>query len=183
MSILREYTNHHHRWVEAKPFVQYLLGGTITKEHYIMYLQQFFRVYSNLEYYSELSGLLTDLPGLKRAENILKDLEELESVQLGPIWNSTEAYRKRITDLYYDQDKQKQLFAHVYVRHMGDLYGGKVIAKRVPGSGKAYEFDDRPGLIKAMDSKLSTDLVDEAILGFELSGQIFDELWEKIQNE
>ena len=90
---------------------------------------------------------------------------------------------KRITDLYYDQDKQKQLFAHVYVRHMGDLYGGKVIAKRVPGSGKAYEFDDRPGLIKAMDSKLSTDLVDEAILGFELSGQIFDELWEKIQNE
>jgi hypothetical protein len=63
---------------------------------------------------------------------------------------------------------------------MGDLYGGKIIAKRVPGSGKAYQFEDRPALIKALDAKLSTELVEEAILGFELSMGIFDELQEKI---
>ena len=63
---------------------------------------------------------------------------------------------------------------------MGDLYGGKAIAKRVPGSGKAYQFEDRPGLIKAIDSKLSLDLVDEALIGFDLSMGVFDELQEKI---
>ena len=66
---------------------------------------------------------------------------------------------------------------------MGDLYGGKVIAKRVPGSGKMYQFEDRPALIKALDAKLSLDIVDEALLGFDLAKGIFDELWEKIENE
>ena len=32
MSILRDYTNVKHREAEAKPFVQYLLHGNITKE-------------------------------------------------------------------------------------------------------------------------------------------------------
>jgi hypothetical protein len=64
---------------------------------------------------------------------------------------------------------------------MGDLYGGKIIAKRVPGSGLAYQFQDRPALIKALDAKLSTDLVDEALLGFDLSAGIFDELWENMK--
>lgn len=180
MSVLREYTNQHHRWVEQKPFVQYLLGGTITKEHYIMYLQQFFRVYSNLEYYSELAQLIQDLPDLKRSNNILQDLNELGNVNIGPIWSSTEKYRSRILELYYDTENRHKLMSHIYVRHMGDLYGGKIIMKKVPGSGKAYQFEDRPGLIKLIDSKLSTELVDEAILAFELSGEIFDELWEKI---
>lgn len=180
MSILREYTNTHHRWVEQKPFVQYLLKGEITKQHYIMYLQQFFRVYSNIEYYGEISHLLQDLPDIKRSSYIMQDLSELGSVNLGPILPSTEKYRQRIVDLYYDQENRHKLMAHIYVRHMGDLYGGKIIMKKVPGSGKAYQFQDRPALIKLLDSKLSTELVDEAILGFELSGEIFDELWEKI---
>jgi len=50
----------------------------------------------------------------------------------------------------------------------------------VPGSGRAYQFEDRPGLIKAIDAKLSLDLVDEALKGFDLSMGIFDELWRKI---
>jgi heme oxygenase len=180
MSILREYTNQHHRWVEEKPFVQYLLKGEITKEHYVMYLQQFFRVYSNLEYYSELSQLTQSLPDLKRSNHIIQDLNELGSIQLGPIYESTNKYRERILQLYYDNENRHKLMAHIYVRHMGDLYGGKLIMRKVPGSGKAYQFEDRPGLIKAIDSKLNVELVDEAIRAFELSGEIFDELWEKI---
>jgi len=45
----------------------------------------------------------------------------------------------------------------------------------------AYQFQDRPALIKALDAKLSTDLVDEALLGFDLSAGIFDELWENMK--
>jgi hypothetical protein len=35
-------------------------------------------------------------------------------------------------------------------------------------------------LIKALDAKLSLDIVDEALLGFDLAAGIFDELMEKI---
>jgi hypothetical protein len=66
---------------------------------------------------------------------------------------------------------------------MGDMYGGKIIAKRVPGSGRAYGFEDRPAVIKALDAKLTTDIVDEALQGFDLSMGIFDELWELMQND
>lgn len=177
MSILREHTNAKHREAEAKPFVQYLLHGNITKEHYALYLRQMSVVYSAIEYYAEISLLLHDLKDIKRSSYIYEDLRELPDVDI--VLPATEKYRQHIVDLYYS-DRKKDIFAHVYVRHMGDLYGGKAIAKRVPGSGKAYQFEDRPGLIKAIDAKLSLDLVDEALKGFDLSMGIFDELQEKI---
>lgn len=177
MSILREHTNAKHREAEAKPFVQYLLHGNITEEHYALYLKQMSVVYSAIEYYAEISLLLHDLKDIKRSSYIYEDLRELPDVDI--VLPATEKYRQHIVDLYYS-DRKKDIFAHVYVRHMGDLYGGKAIAKRVPGSGKAYQFEDRPGLIKAIDAKLSLDLVDEALKGFDLSMGIFDELQEKI---
>ena len=70
--------------------------------------------------------------------------------------------------------------AHVYVRHMGDLYGGKIIAKLVPGSGNMYQFDDRPGLIKAFNQKLTLDLKDEALVAFDYFNEIFTDLWKEI---
>lgn len=179
MSILREYTNAKHREAESKPFIEYMLYGEVSKEHYILYLRQMAVVYSTIEYFAEISLLLQDLVDIKRANYIYDDLHELGgSIEL-PVLPATEKYRSRIVDLYYS-DRKKDIFAHVYVRHMGDLYGGKAIAKRVPGSGKAYQFQDRPGLIKAIDAKLSVDLVDEALIGFDLSMGIFDELWRKI---
>jgi hypothetical protein len=66
---------------------------------------------------------------------------------------------------------------------MGDLYGGKVIAKRVPGSGRCYEFEDRPGLIRALDAKLSMAILDEALTAFDLAIDVFNELQEKISHD
>ena len=65
---------------------------------------------------------------------------------------------------------------------MGDMYGGKVIAKRVPGSGRSYEFDNRPGLIKAFDAKLNMGLLDEALTAFDLAGDLFEELQQELTN-
>ena len=179
MSILNEYTKEKHRQVESHPFVQYLLTGDIKPEHYALFLQQMYVVYSSIEYFAEISLILQDLPGIKRSENIRQDIIELGyDVNDTPL-SATEKYRQRIVDLYYG-DMKRLILAHVYVRHMGDLYGGKVIAKRVPGSGKMYQFDDRPGLIKALDAKLTLDIVDEALFGFDLAAGIFDDLWEKI---
>ena len=182
MSILRDYTNDKHREAEATEFVQYMLHGKITPEHYAQYLQQMHVVYSNIEYFGEISLMFQDLPDIKRADRMRHDLEELGYTVVAPSLPSVERWRQRIVDLYYSGRKD-QILAHVYVRHMGDLYGGKVIAKRVPGSGRCYEFQDRPGLIKALDAKLSMEILDEALLAFDLAIDVFNELQENINHD
>ena len=181
MSILREYTNAKHREAEARPFVQYMLGGGIIESDYILFLQQMYNLYGTIEYFAELSGLLAGLEDIRRAEYIRQDLLELNS-NVAPALSATQKYQERIIELYHS-GRREQILAHIYVRHMGDMYGGKIIAKRVPGSGRAYGFTDRPGVIKALDARLSYDILNEALLGFDLSMAIFDELWELMQND
>jgi heme oxygenase len=182
MSILRDYTNDKHRAAEGTPFVQYMLHGAITPAHYAQYLQQMHVVYSNIEYFGEISLLFQDLPDIKRADRMRQDLEELGYTIDMPALPSVDRWRQRIVDLYYSGRKD-QILAHVYVRHMGDMYGGKVIAKRVPGSGRCYEFEDRPALIKALDAKLSMAILDEALTAFDLAIDVFNELQEKIAHD
>lgn len=182
MSVLRDYTNDKHREAEDTPFVQYMLHGNITVPHYARYLQQMYQVYSNIEYFAEISHLIQDFPDIKRAEYMRQDLEELGYGLAETYLPSIQRWRQRIVDLYYVGDKQ-QIMAHVYVRHMGDMYGGKAIAKRVPGSGRAYGFADRPALIRAFDAKLHTGLVDEALVAFDLAIDFFHELQQEIDNE
>jgi heme oxygenase len=182
MSILRDYTNDKHREAEGTAFVQYMLHGQITPKHYAEYLQQMHMIYSNIEYFGEISLLFNDLPNIKRADRMRQDLEELGYTVAVPALPSVERWRQRIVDLYHSGRKD-QILAHVYVRHMGDMYGGKVIAKRVPGSGRCYEFEDRPGLIKALDAKLSMSILDEALTAFDLAIDVFNELQEKINHD
>lgn len=181
MSILREYTNDKHREAEARPFVQYMLGGGISEQDYILFLQQMYNLYGTIEYFAEMSGLLQDLSDIRRAEYIREDLLELGS-NVTEALPATRRYQERIIELYHSGQRD-QILAHVYVRHMGDMYGGKIIARKVPGSGRAYGFTDRPAVIKALDAKLSMNIVDEALRGFDLSMAIFDELWELMKND
>lgn len=183
MSILVEYTRAKHIEVENHPFVQYMLKGDITKDHYILFLRQFRKVYETIEYYGEMSGLISGLTDIKRSSYIRQDLVELgcaeQAIDHTEYLPSVKKYVDHIRDLYYS-DKKDQIMAHIYVRHMGDLYGGKVIARIVPGSGKCYGFEDRPKLIKELNAKLSLDILDEALKAFDCSAYIFDEMMELI---
>jgi hypothetical protein len=50
------------------------------------------------------------------------------------------------------------------------------MARVVPGSGLAYQFDDRPGIIKKINDKLTLDLGEEANKAFDYFIEIFTEL-------
>jgi len=179
MSILREITAEKHQRVEDTPFVQYLLKGNITEKDYIIYLYEMMHIYYELETLARKAGLLEGLDGLERTTRICLDLEELDPNFESTLTDSTTAYIKYLNDLY-NSDKQEQLFAHVYVRHLGDMYGGKLISRVVPGSGKWYEFDNRAELVKAFNKKLSLNLADEALVAFGHFENIFNDLWSKI---
>ena len=55
------------------------------------------------------------------------------------------------------KDDADKLMAHVYVRHMGDLSGGQMIAKRVPGEGRMYKFDKGHDELKEHTAVLDDD--------------------------
>lgn len=178
MTILREHTNLKHREVEATPFVQYLLSGKITAEHYTAFLFEFRTIYEVIERENRKHGHLRGLEGIERSIAIDNDLHELNQSYFHGLMPSTIEYTNHILELSKNKSKRHLLFAHVYVRHTGDLYGGKLIARLVPGTGRMYAFDDRPGLIKAINEKLTEDLADEANLAFDYFIKIFNELSE-----
>ena len=68
--------------------------------------------------------------------------------------------------------------AHIYVRHMGDLAGGQMIAKRVPGSGKFYQFENPDKLKELIRERIDDSLADEANVCFDFAIKTFQQLME-----
>jgi heme oxygenase len=182
MSVLREITYEKHMAVEHLPFTQYLLGGTITEPDYVIYLAEMIAIYQRLERLAIQAGLFEGMEELPRSQHMQADLAELAPDYQAELLPSTQTYLAYLDQLA-QSDHPGQLFAHVYVRHMGDLYGGKVIAKRVPGSGLCYQFEDRPALIKTFDAKLSMAILPEALTAFDLAIDVFAELQDMIKND
>lgn len=179
MSILREVTEAKHRKVENLPFIQYLLKGNITKEHYVYYLYEMLQVYKLLEELSKRAGLFKDLDGLERTDRIKEDLKELDENHIHRLSVSTNKYLDYLTELFNSENKN-HLFAHVYVRHLGDMYGGKLIARIVPGSGKWYQFDNRGELVKKFNERLKLEHANEALKAFDFWEDIFKEMWQNL---
>lgn len=124
-------------------------------------------------------AVLNDVPGILRSKAIRADFEELwkgeENPPLCPVVNE---YIKHIIGIKDDPNK---LLAHIYVRHMGDLAGGQMIAKRVPGSGKYYQFDNVDDLKIKIRAKVSDDMVDEAKLCFRFAAKLFEEMMQHVK--
>ena len=175
MSVLREVTLDKHQAVESLPFVQYLLQGNITQEHYVIYLAEMLAIYQRLEQLATAVGLLDNLSELPRAEKMQQDLDELDATYQADLSPSTQCYLDYISELA-GSDRCNQLFAHIYVRHLGDMYGGKMISRMAPGEGRWYQFDNRSDLVKRFNAQLSTDLAEEALVAFDFFGDIFQDL-------
>jgi len=173
---LKELTKEKHQDAERTEFAKLLLSGNISKEMYALYLAQMLEVYSKLEYYCAKAGLLTDLAGLGRAINIYEDFKEIGIISNIKILEATQQYSLYLHNLFEDESKHHLLMAHLYVRHMGDLYGGQMIAKKVPGSGKFYEFRNRDELISKIRERLTDDLGNEANVAFDHAIAIMKEL-------
>ena len=83
-------------------------------------------------------------------------------------------YLEHILTIANDPEK---LMAHIYVRHMGDLSGGQMIKRKIPGKGTMYEFDgDIAELKDKIRSKLNDSMADEAKLTFEFATKTFQDM-------
>ena len=179
-SSLKELTQKHHDMAEQSKFAGKLISGDISPVEYQYYLKSQYEIYQTLE---ERVHLAQDLRGVFRADRILSDLCELEEEYNLP-WitenlRSVDEYIDHILSLEDNDD----LLAHLYVRHFGDMHGGQIIKKRVPGSGTMYEFENRRELISGIRELLYDGMVDEAIICFQYATKLFEELDTLFNNE
>lgn len=177
MDNLRELTREAHKDAETSPFVKVLFSGKIPPKLYATYLKNQHPMYEILEVCAMPLGLFTGVPDTRRAPAILADFTELwgmDNEEVPAMCPVVEEYMQYILSI---KDDPKKLMAHVYVRHFGDLSGGQMIAKRVPGSGRMYQFGDEPDKIKeALRSKLDDSMAEEAKVCFAFARRLFEEL-------
>lgn len=179
---LKELTHEQHRRAETRPFVKVLFKGDVHPKLYATYLKNQHPIYEILEVCAMPHGLMNSFPEIRRAPAILADFVELwgDDVAHPTMLPVVDEYIKYILSI---KDDPSRLMAHIYVRHMGDLSGGQMIAKRVPGAGKYYQFGDDPEKIKdAIRAKLNDSLADEARVCFDFAAKLFEQMMDIVDD-
>ena len=166
---LRELLQDIHTEAENKPWAKLLMSGEITAEQYGLYLNQQHIMYTALEDRADNIGVLDDFPELRRAEIIGFD-------KMGYSYPAKAMHTTRKYISYCKSLKYQQVFAHMYVRHFGDMYGGQMIRKRNPGSGTMYDFENVEELKTTVRAMLHDDMADDANICFQFAMQLFEEL-------
>jgi len=119
MTTLKELTSEKHREAETQPFLKSIFAGNVDRKKYSEYLYQLLIVYNVLENKADDFKLFEGIEDIKRAKQIELDWVELARNDPIPRLNaSTINYCTYLNELT-DKDK---IMAHVYVRHMGDLF-------------------------------------------------------------
>jgi heme oxygenase len=174
---LKEITHDLHSDAERTEFAKKLLSGSISKEDYANYLYQMVLIYGPIELGNRVQGFFANLEGIERAHAIYQDFIELAGKDYKYTWTpNTIAYHNYLLELMIDPERKHLIKAHLYCRHMGDLFGGQIIAKRVPGSGRFYQFKDPDALKTAIRAELTDDLGDEARVAFQFAIDIMKDL-------
>jgi heme oxygenase len=170
---LRDLTWEKHKVAERSAFAQKLLSGNMSIADYVNYLVQMGAIYRALEVKAREAKLFDSMDDLARAHKIQQDILELagEDHGIGYIPETIEYvnFLKSLSD-------PKSIMAHIYVRHMGDLYGGQMIAKKVPGSGKFYQFKNKEKLIEEIRVFATDDLAYDANIAFDYNINIMQAL-------
>jgi len=166
---LKDLIKDNHDKAENHRFVKVLLSGEIPVPVYadLLYNQLF--CYTKLEERAWKEGLLEGIESICRGPKI--EMDYIELVTPAKVYQSTADYAKYIEDIPADK-----IMGHIYAKHFGDLYGGQMIKKVVPGSGLMYQFENRKELIDKVRERLSDDLGDEANIAIEFNLRLFDEI-------
>ena len=179
---IKELTKEQHKNAERKEFVGVLMSGNIDPWLYATYLYNQYHCYRALEDRAIENSLFVDTPNLPRANRIRKDYNHLWTLDEAPaLTDSTIEYMKHIETI---KENAQSLYAHIYVRHMGDLRGGQMIKRKTPGLNEYYFFT--PEEMKYGDiikDKINTYLniyqhtvLPEAKLCFEYATKLFGEM-------
>ena len=193
-----------HQRTSTSPYVRELLHGRVSRRDYAQLVIGHYFAYSVLEEASRrfvehpvVGGFVQD--ELFRVAAIEADLAYLVGSGWRTELEATTAVKAYATHLEAVCDDPIAFVAHHYVRYLGDLSGGQILAGRllpVYGGGLAfYSFDaiaDIDGFKAGYRARLDTlpldeageaRLVEEAIVAYGFNGDIFEELTKRLAIE
>ena len=176
---LKEITKDLHHEAETTKFAKMLLSGKIEKADYRNYLYNLLAIYDPIEWYCGRQGMFKEMQDLPRLKSIYADFKELDDGTYLFLTASTLDYQAYLHKLGNDPNRKHLIKAHLYCRHMGDLYGGQIIKKQVAhiSSGKFYEFQDADAMKVKIREELTDDLGDEARVAFEFAIRMMKDLY------
>jgi len=167
MTPLKEATSTKHKQAERMPFNTRMFNGLLSKNEYLLYLNQQLQIFQTIE----RIGLPDNR--LKRTENVQADIEELKSQGYSSdlILNNTIGYVNYLASLSFEQ-----VLPHVYLNYMAIMFGGQMMKKVVPSSGRMYAFDNMQETIQSIRNVQKDEWAEEVNKGFDFNILIFQEL-------
>lgn len=164
---LKEAIAEKHKIAERMPFNSKMIKGELSKNEYLTYLIQLKEIHSAIETHS------LPHPSLNRLEKLELDIQELEDQQAksGSILKSTKKYSDYLKGLTFEQ-----CLPHVYMHYLAIAYGGQMIRKAVPSTGKYYDFENLHEAVGSIRAVQENEWADEVNLGFDYIIEIFREL-------
>jgi heme oxygenase len=162
---LKELTWESHQKAEDTPFMKAVFAKTMPEELWIDWTYQKWLFYGAIEGAAGANRLLGDLPDLRRAFYLFMDYNEMNTA------HKKHEFRPIVID-YYNYiisiaNDPNKVMAHLYTWHMGDMFGGQMIKKIVPGSHRNLEFKDADSLKMSIRAKLDDSMADEANMAFD----------------
>ena len=162
---LKELTWDSHQKAEETPFMKAVFAKTMPQDLWIDWTYQKWLFYGAIEGAAGANRLLGDLPDLRRAFYLFMDYNEMNTER------KKHEFRPIVVD-YYNYiisiaNDPNKVMAHLYTWHMGDMFGGQMIKKIVPGSHRNLEFEDAATLKTNIRSKLDDSMADEANIAFD----------------
>lgn len=171
---LKELTAHKHREAEQTGFMQALMKNHLPAEVWTDFVYQKFLFYKTIEGLGGAYCGLNQISEIYRAFLLYQDYTELAKNQQYSYRHPTLAYNAYLQTLDH---KPEKIMAHIYVWHMGDLFGGQMIKRFTPGKNLALQFEQKEKLISFIRSKCTDDMSEEAILAFDQAIKIMNEIF------
>jgi heme oxygenase len=162
---LKDLTSAKHAEAESTPFMKAVFAKTLPFDLWVDWTYQKWLFYGAIEGAAGANRLLGDLPDLRRAFYLAMDYQEMNGD------NPRHEFRPIVVDYYnyiliISKDPNK-IMAHLYTWHMGDMFGGQMIKKIVPGAHRNLEFEDPRTLMTNIRAKLDDSMGDEANVAFD----------------
>ena len=162
---LKELTALNHAKAENTPFMKAVFAKTLPHDLWVDWTYQKWLFYGAIEGAAGANRLLGDLPDLRRAFYLFMDYNEMNTER------KKHEFRPVVID-YYNYlisiaNDPNKVMAHLYTWHMGDMFGGQMIKKIVPGAHRNLEFIDSKTLITNIRAKLDDSMGDEANVAFD----------------
>jgi heme oxygenase len=169
---LKDLTKERHKAAETTGFMKAVFDRTLPMSVWIDYTYQKHAWYKAIEMRAQSLGLLDNLPGIERADLILADYKEMDKddssrPQLNPVAADYCDYIEALTE-------PKDVLAHLYTWHMGDMFGGQMIKTIIDAPHTHLEFENAKDLMFVLRGMLDDSMADEANRAFDWAINILE---------